>query len=301
MSIHGIAFKERNEIPLSVIFSIKQILLIIFVCIGMLSAITILLNYTFAEFLVMWNIFFAIIFLCNIILEQNLKNDMISQNSKYLFALNQLKHEEQLKNEFATFLHDEVLQDLLSVKNMTSKSYRPEVQGIIYETLEQLNVHIRNQMQDYHPIILKSLTLKENLTNLIENVSETFPQKVLKVSFECSENLFLTEPYDVLIYRMIKELLTNVYKHSDGNHAWIILSVENDTIRLCICDNGNTNNHIKDATTTDAILHKGLLSIEEQINSLDGNINISANVPQGIRIEIILIMKGADSYKHFTN
>ena len=77
-----------------------------------------------------------------------------------------------------------MMKDLLSVKNMTSKSNRPEVQKIIYDTLDNLNVHIRDQMQNYHPIILKSLTLKENLDNLLEGIDETFPNKDINISFE---------------------------------------------------------------------------------------------------------------------
>lgn len=37
---------------------------------------------------------------------------------------------------------------------MMSKSYRPEVQDIIYETLNNLNT-CYEAMQDYHPVILK--------------------------------------------------------------------------------------------------------------------------------------------------
>ena len=68
---------------------------------------------------------------------------------------------------------------------MTPKSYRPEIKDIMIETLDNLNVRIRNQMQDYHPVILKTLTLKENLISLIESVSSAFPQRSLKVSFDC--------------------------------------------------------------------------------------------------------------------
>ena len=42
----------------------------------------------------------------------------IIKESKYHVALQQLQWEEQLNLEFANFLHDDILQDLLSVKNM---------------------------------------------------------------------------------------------------------------------------------------------------------------------------------------
>ncbi|MBO3443856.1 ATP-binding protein [Clostridium sp. CCUG 7971] len=301
ISVHGITFKESKSIPLTSIFSLRQLITFISVSIVILYMTISALDYSFIIFVIMINILFAIVFLCNIILEQNLKNrySTITINSKYMITLNQLLNEERLKTEFATFLHDEVLQDLLSVKNMTSRSNRPEVQKIIYETLDNLNVHIRNQMHDYHPIILKSLTLKENLANLIEGVSETFPNREIKVSFECSDNLFIAKPYDILIYRLTKELLTNIFKHSDGKHAWIILSVERNVLRLSVCDNGSQSISIENAEKPNKIKHKGLSSIKEQIEDLGGHIIFSKNIPQGARIEIEIIMNGDDSYKHF--
>ena len=69
----------------------------------------------------------------------------IIRESKYNTALQQLQKEELLKTEFANFLHEDVLQDLLSVKNMMTKSHRPEIQKIIIETLDNLNIHIVNK------------------------------------------------------------------------------------------------------------------------------------------------------------
>lgn len=193
MSVHGIALKENTGIPLTSIFSVKQILSFILISTLLLYTSTSILQLPVTYFIILINVLFTLIFLINIFLGENLKNEssIMVRNSKYVFALNQLRNEEKLKNDFATFLHDEVLQDLLSVKNMIGKSNRPEVQSIIYDTLDNLNVHIRNQMQDYHPIILKSLTYKENLNNLIEGIAEIFPSKTIKISFECSDVLIV--------------------------------------------------------------------------------------------------------------
>ncbi|BCN30765.1 hypothetical protein bsdtb5_20600 [Anaeromicropila herbilytica] len=223
---------------------------------------------------------------------------MIKDNN-FTAALIQLQQEEKLKNEFANFLHDDVLQDLLSVKNMMGKAHRPEVQDLIVETLESLNTHIRQQMQDYHPILLKNLTIKDNYLNLIEAISLSFPERDIYVNFECSDTLFLVEPYNVLVYRLLKELLTNVYKHSNGNHAWIMLSQEKGKIELTISDNGTA-----DATcviTADTVTHKGIASIKEQVYRMEGSVSISNNIPCGICIQTRILMKGDDSYQHFVS
>ena len=177
------------------------------------------------------------------------------------------------------------------------KAYRPDIRDIIMEALDRLNTHIRQQMQDYHPAILKNLTEKENYQNLIEAVAASFPHKNIAVSFDCPDSLFLAQPYNVLLYRLLKELLTNVYKHSGGNRAWIALSQEKDIIRLSVSDNGAAA--IESIISSDETTHKGIASIKDQIDRIGGTISFSDNKPAGIRIQIMIPMKGDVSYQYF--
>lgn len=301
ISVHGIVLKEHSSFPLSTVFSKSQIIMIL-CSVMVLSGVVILLSGgSYAEMLIAFNVLFVAVYICNIVLEHNLKTgrDNIAQKSKYNATLQQLQQEEILKAKFANFLHDDILQDLLAIKNMMSKAHRSDIQDMIIETLNGLNTHIRQQMQDYHPIILKSLTAKENYQNLIEAVSQSFPQKRIDVSFECSDTLFLVEPYDVLIYRLLKELLTNVYKHSDGNQSWILLSQEEGIIELSVSDNGTAE--ADSLTSIDETKHKGISSITEQINRMNGSVTISDNIPNGICIKIMLPMKGDVSYQYFVS
>lgn len=303
MSIHGIVLKETDGVPISAVISFKEQLLLASIGIGVLVSVCIVLNWPVTVFILLLNLALAFIFLFNIILGENFKhnNHIISRNSKYTYALNRLKHEEEIKESFSNFLHDEVLQDLLSIKNMVGKSNRPEVQDLICETLNRLNIRIRSQMQDYHPILLKNLTLKENLNELIQSVRALFPQRDINVSFECADTLFIPEPYDMLVYRLIKELLTNIYKHSNGNHAWIVLTLEKDIVKLYVCDNGKRETLTEINDKEPSFWHKGFLSMKEQIDDLGGIFSVSDNIPEGVRTEIQFLVKGDVSYKYFVS
>lgn len=299
MSINGIVNKKQNSIPFSTIFSKRQSVGMIGVFAGLMGAFVYLIEGGIAEIIVSVNILFAYIYLGNIVLGENLKRgqSIILKEGKYQAALRQMQQEEQLKTEFATFLHDDVLQDLLSIKNMMTKAQRPEIKEIIIETLDDLNVLIRGQMQDYHPILLKNLTTKENYQHLIHSVAQAFGSRSIEVSLECSDTLFLVEPYNVLVYRLIKELLTNVYKHSDGNHAWISLKQINCTIELEVRDDGSigaSGIHLSEDTK-----YKGLASIYEQVNQMEGVLRITDNAPHGISLRINIPMKGGVSYQYF--
>lgn len=299
ISIHTIILKEKQTPPLSIIFNPKQSLVILLSLSLIIGRVVFLLKGHFPEFIVAINIVFILIYLSNIILGQHLKQNksLFLKKSAYNLLLRQLQNEENLKSEFADFLHDHVLQDLLSIKNMIGKASRPDVKAIMTQTLENLNVLIRDQMEDYHPILLSHLTIKENYTYLIKSIALLFSQTQISTTFNCSDTLFLVKPYDTLIYRFIKELLTNIYKHSNGHYATITLTQEHGIISLTVKDNGTSKassisaSHLKN--------HKGIPSIKEQIIKMEGSINFFNNKPHGICIQITLPMKGEDSYQYF--
>lgn len=135
VSIHGIILKEQNSLPLSAVFSNRQLTLLIFSGVIIFSLIAIILNGGYSLLFIMLDALFAFLYVCNIALDFNFKkgHNKIIKESKYHVALQQLQREEQLNLEFANFLHDDILQDLLSVKNMMKKADRPEVQKIITE------------------------------------------------------------------------------------------------------------------------------------------------------------------------
>ncbi|MDE5933812.1 MAG: ATP-binding protein [Lachnospiraceae bacterium] len=299
MSIHGIVHKARRTFPLSSFFTRKQSIFILCAALLVPGLMTALTGGGYAELLLMINALAALLYLCNILTGWNLEKGRIHPNREndYYAALQQMHREELLKKKFADFLHDDILQDLLSVKNMMTKAGQSDIRDMITETLDSLNTRIRGHMQDYHPVILKNLTLKENYACLITMISQSFPERPIAVSFDCAATLFLVEPYDVLMYRLIKELLTNIYKHTDGSLAQITLSQTNGMIFLEVSDNGTADADC--LISADKTLHKGIASIMEQLHRIEGTIEISNSEPHGIRIDIQIPMKGDVSYQYF--
>ena len=217
--------------------------------------------------------------------------------SKYNAALAQLQQEEQINLEFSNFLHDNILQDLLSIKNMMHKSTSPDIQKIITQTLDNMNIYIREQIQNCHPVLLSKLTVKENYQNLLAYIAQSFPDRHISIVFDCSDSLFLVPPYDIFIYRLLKELVTNVYKHSTGEKAWITLTQDNGMIVLCVKDNGSADTD--SLTYADASKHRGLALSADRVHSMDGTVSITQNFPHGICVCINLPMKGDASYQYF--
>lgn len=213
----------------------------------------------------------------------------------YSDPLTWLNREEALKKEFSNYLHDAVLQDLLSVKNLAAKADRPEIRALIISTLNQLNTSIRDEMQAYSPALLSSMTLRENFEKLLEGVAETYPLKRVQVHLDCSDDLFLIEPYNRIVFRLIKELVNNAFKHSDASEIRVCLSVKNCCIHLSVLDNGTGFT----ALPSDLFRHKGLVSVSETLTAAGGDLKITPNEPSGLCASVTLPMKGDTSYEHF--
>lgn len=220
------------------------------------------------------------------------------QFDSYVGRVAQVAKEEQLKKNFSNYLHDEILQDLLAVKNMMNKSNKVEVQQMITDTLTELNKSIRNQMQEYHPTLLSSLTLKQNYENLLQIIKKTHANQKIIVAFNCKDDLFLVEPYQFIFYRLIKELTTNAFKHSHGSQIWIKLTQHMEQVELIVEDDGVG---LDPTEYKHSQGYRGLYSIQEQITLLEGEMKFGIRKPHGLSIQIILQMKGEQSYEYFIN
>lgn len=306
-SIHAIAFKNnkvmKKYIPLKggnlgLIFLVSLFCIILFGIMYRFNIITyIIIIHTVFWFVLLY---FTLLYkdIKKSILNLDTEEPKILQDSFYTHTLLQIAKEEEIKKDFSNYLHDEILQDILSIKNMMNKSEKEDIHKIIVKTLDNLNMSIREQMQEYHPTLLRSLTLEENYRNLLELLSQKYRLKKINISFNCDENLFLVEPYHLVIYRFIKELVTNSLKHSKCSKLVVNLTQENDEIELIVEDDGiGLENKEKFAS----ISHKGLNSIKEQLFLLNGKMTISDCTPSGLRVAILIPMKGDDSYQNFIN
>ncbi|MFJ8531564.1 sensor histidine kinase [Bacillus sp. NPDC094106] len=306
-NIHTIAFKNHKFIKRYFLlkeFKIGLMGLFFFVFIislGLLFKFNIM-TYFIVIHTIFWFVllYFTLVYkdIKRTILDFDTEDSNILSKSSYAQNLVQIAKEEKLKSEFSNYLHDEILQDILAVKNMMNKSNKEEIREMIVKTLENLSLSIRAQMQEYHPTLLKTLTLKDNYSNLLEMIQKRYGTKNVEISFNCNEDLFLVEPYHLFIYRILKELVTNAFKHSKCSKLVLSLKQENDEIELIVKDNGVGLNVNRQCAFNE---NRGLHSIKEQLFLLNGKMTVSECNPSGLCVTILIPMKGDDSYKYFIN
>ena len=178
------------------------------------------------------------------------------------------------------------------MKNLVRKAGQVKIQHLLEDTLRKLTSSIRSQMQAYHPKLLKNLTFKENIQSVLDSIpndNETI------IALDCRDDIFLVEPYTMLICRFARELTVNALKHSHATRIEVKLQQEHDMIALQVSDNGDGFS----VTADNPSPHHGLSSINEQVTFLNGHMTIKANPEGGTNVDIRIPMKGDESYASF--
>lgn len=242
--------------------------------------------------LVLWGLLYHLLLFLKVSKTEKNTGSLGAYQNFYEYSLSQLKREEALRKDFSNYLHDDVLQDLLSIKNLIRKAGQPEIQQLLEETLRKLTVSIRSQMQVYHPKLLKSLTFKENIQSVLDSITN---ENGVTISLDCKDETFLVEPYTMLVCRITRELVVNALKHSHATRIDVELQQEDNTITLQVTDNGIGFSAPSDERSP----HHGLTSVQEQVSLLNGSMTIRSHSDEGTSIVILIPMKGDDSYASF--
>jgi signal transduction histidine kinase len=142
-------------------------------------------------------------------------------------------------------LHDDLGQalttHLLAIRNLQGDLSVPVVK--LFESLENLYqqsyevfVKIRRLAHDLRPPVLDTLGLKRSF----ETYCREFTNRThLPILLDIDPALpHLIDAYNVILYRVLQEALTNIAKHAQASRVWVELNVEEDAVHLTVQDNG---------------------------------------------------------------
>ena len=205
-------------------------------------------------------------------------------NKRILTAV--LRTEEKSRSRFSKELHDG-LGPLLSSARMSLSALerdecRPEQREIIGHTTYVIDEAIRSLREisnNLSPHVLNDFGLARGVQNFID---KTAAMHDVKIRF--TTNL-RTERYDtdveVILYRVICELINNSLKHSGCTNIGLSLVRNRRVLTLDYTDNGRGFN-------PEAMMDcgMGLSNMASRINSLGGTLEIASSKGKGMRAAI---------------
>lgn len=205
--------------------------------------------------------------------------------------------EEKERTRFSKDIHDGLGPLLSSAKLSLSaldRNYSPEQQKEIikntsYVIDEAIN-SLREISNNLSPHILKDFGLARAITQFInkssakDSIKMNFTTNISKQRFDVN--------VEIIIYRVLCELINNSVKHSGGDQIFISLQHYNNKITIDYSDNGKGFNP---SAVMD--IGMGLSNIKSRINSIKGKVNISSEVNKGMHAVINIDLTKQELWK----
>ena len=217
---------------------------------------------------------------------------VVAQENKQreLLAKAVIEAEESERKRIASDLHDGVgqlfsavkmnlngLLDRIDITKDEDRFLAEKTMALVDESCKEVRVISHKMMPNF--------LLKSGISSDIKSFIDKIDENTLKISFESQgfkEHLEFNE--EIILYRVIQELMNNVIKHSKANELIIDLEKNSQFIQVKIIDNGigmNYENAVKKGGL-------GLKNIQTRIEYLKGTIQFLPNQPSGTEVVINL-------------
>ena len=221
-------------------------------------------------------------------------NRMAEQLQNLLEARQELATLEE-RNRLARDLHDSVKQQIFAVSMQigatkvllkrdidAAEGRLNEAERLVHQAQQELTSLIR----ELRPVALEGKGLVAALRELAtEWTQQTNIVANLRVEGEGAQETHSTStqvlPLTVeeALFRVAQEALANVARHSKATLVQMILTTTDDTVTLSIADNGQGFD-----TTRQGHLGVGLLSMQERMKALGGDVQVESTPGKGTRV-----------------
>ena len=235
---------------------------------GIFICVIMLLTYLLDLDVLVINIFNQVIFFaCCLFFLLFLKDreDVYDKTFKLLYISKYMASE---RENFARLIHDEVLQDIFAAKNYLSLK-EPKVHEAS-DLLTKLNERLRKIMKFYQTSLFEDFGMEENIHGIFENVASLYPYKTTKIDKKISSALENLRGEEVKLIAIItKELVNNIYKHSEATYIFYRLYEDRGFIIMEVESDGMAHEDFKNIEDS----KRGVLLLKMLISSNEGEIS----------------------------
>jgi signal transduction histidine kinase len=207
--------------------------------------------------------------------------------SAYGKALDETEH--TVRQRAAQDLHDGVAQiiagqSLILQALRRRMSTRSSLGGLVEQALaasREAQSAIRATIDDL------SVPEDASLREILASVAEFFQRRyAFSVKWQISGDDSDTARHRRLIYRALKELLMNAYKHSNAKSAEVMLDITANAIRFSVSDAGVGFDPI--SPPNDGRRRLGLIGLNDRIGMAGGQITVESSRGAGCRVVVLL-------------
>ncbi|MGL5681432.1 MAG: sensor histidine kinase [Marinifilaceae bacterium] len=194
-----------------------------------------------------------------------------------------IKTEEQERQRFAKELHDGIGPLLSVIKMLVSgldsardSEMNEKIKQNLLQAVDEAVIGVRNVSANISPHILNNFGLHDAVDSFIKKIGQT-NQYTITFTSNIQKKRFVYN-VEVIMYRVICELINNTLKHADANAIVIDLHQEEQVLYLEYIDNGKGFNVEEQSSSG-----MGLENMRYRLNSGNGDIQIRSEKGRGVR------------------
>ncbi|MEP6949888.1 MAG: ATP-binding protein [Ginsengibacter sp.] len=211
------------------------------------------------------------------------------EKDKQLVAVDSmLKGQEDERTRLAKDLHDGLGGMLTGVKfslmNMKSNLIINHENVVAFErSLDMLDTSIQELRRVAHNMMPEALVkfgLDEALKDYCDNINKAQILNIKYQSFGMENRIESTT--EIIVYRIIQELLNNIFKHARANDVLVQLIREEDRISIAVEDNGKGF----DIKILEKSKSSGWANIRSRANYLKGKLDVISEDNKGTSVNI---------------
>ena len=199
-----------------------------------------------------------------------------------------LKGEEQERTRLAKDLHDGLGGLLSGVKFSLSNMkdnliITPDNMAVFERSLDMIDTSIKELRRVAHNMMPEMLTkfgLDEALKEYCNTINAT---KLLTVKYQSlGMEARLDKSTEIIVYRIIQELLNNILKHAAASEVFVQLIRENNRLNIVVEDNGKGF----DTVFLEKNKGAGWINIRSRVEYLKGQLDVHSEPGKGTFVNI---------------
>lgn len=231
----------------------------------------------------------SLIFIKRIFNIQQRMDELRKENeSRVLSAI--VRTEEKERLNFSKELHDGLGPLLSSVKMAISASRsheQPENENNVLKNAEKLIdesiTSLKEISNKLSPHMLNNFGLKKAIKSFISRLPAS---KTLTINFNSNiDDKRYTYNLEVVLYRVVCELISNSLQHSKAKNVFISLMDDNRVLKLDYLDDGIGFNQSVLEISRQGM---GFSNIQSRVKSLNGTIEIYSMPDEGLRVNVTI-------------
>ncbi|RDH82978.1 MAG: hypothetical protein DIZ80_11995 [endosymbiont of Galathealinum brachiosum] len=218
---------------------------------------------------------------------ESLSTKLLQENRRLIHT--SLEIQEAERKHLSRELHDELGQCLTAIqadaeliRDISDKDKRIETSAnAIMDVSSRVYDVVHSMMHRLRPGILDNLGLVEALKDEIK-AWQNRNQKTQYCFTHTGDLSTLNEHFNITLYRIVQEGLTNISKHANADKVDIELHNDANNLLLKITDNGTGFNLQSSCNGL------GLIGMRERVESLNGKLQLRSQPGDGVSINILV-------------